>query len=121
MAGPRVPRPGCCRPGARRCAMSDVVAITGIAAGGDGVGRLADGRAVFVPRVAPGERVELKEKSLKLHRNYARAEVGAIVAGTPARAAPPRPHYEPAHSGGLPLQHLPHHAPLPPQRAPFSD
>ncbi|PYP72923.1 MAG: hypothetical protein DMD41_07425 [Gemmatimonadetes bacterium] len=40
--------------------MSDTVTITGIAAGGDGVGRLADGRAVFVPRTVPGERVRLR-------------------------------------------------------------
>lgn len=29
--------------------MSEPVRITGIAAGGDGVGKLADGRTVFVP------------------------------------------------------------------------
>ncbi|HEX9393630.1 MAG TPA: TRAM domain-containing protein [Gemmatimonadales bacterium] len=101
--------------------MSDVVAITGIAAGGDGVGRLPDGRAVFVPRAAPGERVELKEKSLKLHRNYARAEVGAIVAGTPARVAPPCPHYERDHCGGCQLQHLTYDAQLAAKRAIVGD
>ncbi len=101
--------------------MSDVVAITGIAAGGDGVGRLADGRAVFVPRAAPGERVELKEKSLKLRRNYARAEVGAIVAGAPARVAPPCPHYERDHCGGCQLQHLTYDAQLTAKRAIVGD
>jgi len=34
--------------------VSEVITITAIATGGDGVGRLADGRAVFVPRAAPG-------------------------------------------------------------------
>jgi len=101
--------------------MSDVVAITGIAAGGDGVGRLADGRAVFVPRAAPGERVELKEKSLKLHRNYARAELGAIVAGAAARVAPPCPHYERDHCGGCQLQHLTYDAQLAAKRAIVGD
>ncbi|MGH7630122.1 MAG: TRAM domain-containing protein, partial [Gemmatimonadales bacterium] len=33
----------------------DPVRILRLAAGGDGVGRLADGRAVFVPRTAPGD------------------------------------------------------------------
>ncbi len=101
--------------------MSDVVAITGIAAGGDGVGRLADGRAVFVPRAAPGERVELKEKSLKLHRNYARAELGAIVAGAAARVTPPCPHYERDHCGGCQLQHLAYDAQLAAKRAIVGD
>src|SRR3989442_1183074 len=44
--------------GARR--VSEVVTITGIATGGDGVGRLADGRAVFVPRAAPGEGIRVR-------------------------------------------------------------
>jgi tRNA/tmRNA/rRNA uracil-C5-methylase (TrmA/RlmC/RlmD family) len=35
------------------------VRILRLAAGGDGVGRLEDGRTVFVPRTAPGDLVEL--------------------------------------------------------------
>jgi len=101
--------------------MNDVVAITGIAAGGDGVGRLADGRAVFVPRAVPGEQVELKENSLKLHRNFARAEVGAIVAAAAARVAPPCPHYERDHCGGCQLQHLAYDAQLAAKRAIVGD
>src|SRR5258708_24783601 len=114
-------RRGCCRPGVRHCAMSDVGGIPGIAAGGDGVGRLADGRAVCVPRAAPGERVELKEKSLKLHRTYARAELGTIVAGAAARVAPPCPHYERDHCGGCQLQHLAYDAQLAAKRAIVGD
>ena len=59
--------------------MSDVVTITGIAAGGDGVGRLADGRAVFVPRTAPGDRITIKDGSLKLSRNFGRAALGEVA------------------------------------------
>lgn len=86
--------------------MSEIVTITGIAVGGDGVGRMADGRAIFVPRTAPGDRVRLREGSLKLHRTFARAEVGEIVEAGPGRVAPPCPHYVHDHCGGCQLQHL---------------
>ena len=59
--------------------MSDLVTITGIAAGGDGVGRLSDGRAVFVPRTAPGDRIKLKDGSLKLSRNFGRAALAILA------------------------------------------
>src|SRR5947207_15004884 len=58
--GHRKPSP---RP-TRRSRVTDLVTITGIAVGGDGVGRLADGRVVFIPRTAPGDRVHLREQSL---------------------------------------------------------
>src|SRR5207253_8813736 len=48
--------------------MSDVVAITAIAAGGEGVGRLADGLAVVDARTAPGERVRLREGATPANR-----------------------------------------------------
>ena len=35
------------------------IRVLRLAAGGDGVGRLDDGRTVFVPRTAPGDLVEL--------------------------------------------------------------
>src|SRR5207247_8592224 len=62
--------------------MSNVVAITAIAAGGDGVGRLADGRAVFVARTAPGERVRLRDGG-RLHNTRA---PGPLAEAVPARA-----------------------------------
>ena len=67
--------------------MSDLVTITGIAAGGDGVGRLSDGRAVFVPRTAPGDRIKLKDGSLKLSRTFGRAAVGEVAGAGPGRVA----------------------------------
>src|SRR5439155_445997 len=74
--------------------MSEIVTITAIATGGDGVGRLADGRAVFVPRAAPGERIRLRD-GVRLHKNFARAELGEIVAAAAgdARVAASCPHY----------------------------
>jgi 23S rRNA (uracil1939-C5)-methyltransferase len=96
--------------------VSDVVAITAIAAGGDGVGRLADGRAVFVPRTAPGERVRLRE-GVRLHKSFARAHVAEIVAPAGARVIPPCPHYLRDHCGGCQLQHLAYDTQLGAKRA----
>ncbi len=101
--------------------MSDIVTITGIAVGGDGVGRLSDGRVVFVPRAAPGDRVRLREGSLQRHRNFARAEVGEIVEASPNRVEPPCPHYTHDHCGGCQLQHIAYDAQLSAKRAIVGD
>src|SRR5207302_9941200 len=85
--------------------MSDIVAITSIAAGGDGVGRLGDGRAVFVPRTAPGERVRLRD-GVKLHKSFARAELAEVVAPSGARVTPACPPYLQDRCGGCPLPHV---------------
>ncbi len=86
--------------------MSELVSITRIAVGGDGVGRLSDGRVVFVPRTVPGDHVRLREGSLERHRNFARAELGEIAEAGAGRVAPPCPHYVHDHCGGCQLQHL---------------
>lgn len=101
--------------------MSEIVTITGIAVGGDGVGRLADGRAVFVPRTAPGDRIRVKDGSLQLHRSYARALVGEIMEPSPTRVSPPCPHYTQDHCGGCQLQHLGYDAQLAAKRAIVGD
>ena len=100
--------------------MSEVVTIAGIAAGGDGVGRLADGRAVFVPRTVPGDSVALR-RDVQLHKSFARAEVGEIVAAGPARVAPACPHYSADQCGGCQLQHLAYDAQLAAKRAIVGD
>ena len=100
--------------------MNDVVAITGIAAGGDGVGRLADGRAVFVARTAPGERVRLRE-GMKLHKRFARGELAEVVAPGATRVTPPCPHYVQDHCGGCQLQHLSYESQLAAKRAIVGD
>ncbi|MGH7531091.1 MAG: class I SAM-dependent RNA methyltransferase [Gemmatimonadales bacterium] len=100
---------------------SDVVAITAIAVGGDGVGRLADGRAVFVPRTAPGDRIRLRDGSLALRRRFARAAPGEIVENGPNRVIPPCPHYTQDHCGGCQLQHLTYDAQLAAKRALVGD
>ncbi|HEX9348763.1 MAG TPA: hypothetical protein VF919_14395 [Gemmatimonadales bacterium] len=101
--------------------MSDIVTITRIAVGGEGVGRLSDGRVVFVPRTAPGDRIRLREGSLHRHRNFARAELGEIVESGPGRVAPPCPHYVHDHCGGCQLQHLAYDEQLKAKRAIVGD
>jgi 23S rRNA (uracil1939-C5)-methyltransferase len=101
--------------------VSDLVTINGIAVGGDGVGRMSDGRVVFVPRTAPGDRIRLRDGSLKLHRNFARAEPGEIVESGPGRVAPPCPHYVHDHCGGCQLQHVAYDVQLAAKRAIVGD
>jgi 23S rRNA (uracil1939-C5)-methyltransferase len=101
--------------------MNDIVSITGIAVGGDGVGRLGDGRVVFVPRSVPEDRVRLREGSLQRHRNFARGDVGEIVQASPNRVTPPCPHYNQDHCGGCQLQHVAYDAQLSAKRAIVGD
>jgi len=74
------------------------------AAGGDGVGKLEDGRAVFVPRAAPGDLVELI--GLRSHKRFARARIGRLLERSPDRVEPRCPHYVRDDCGGCQLQHL---------------
>ena len=80
------------------------VRILRIATGGDGVGRLEEGRTVFVPRTAPGDLVELAH--VREHRRYARARMGRVLEPSPARVEPRCPHYVQDDCGGCQLQHL---------------
>jgi 23S rRNA (uracil1939-C5)-methyltransferase len=80
------------------------VRILRLAAGGDGVGRLEDGRTVFVPRSAPGDLVELTQ--VREYRRFARARVARVLEPAPVRVAPPCPHYVEDDCGGCQLQHL---------------
>ncbi|HMA42635.1 MAG TPA: TRAM domain-containing protein [Gemmatimonadales bacterium] len=100
---------------------TEVVAVSGIAAGGDGVGRLGDGRAVFVPRTAPGERVALRTESLRMHRTFARGDATEIVEPAAVRVAPPCPHYGVDRCGGCQLQHLSYEAQLQAKRTIVGD
>jgi 23S rRNA (uracil1939-C5)-methyltransferase len=84
--------------------VSEAVRIRGIVAGGDGVGTLADGRAVFVPRAAPGDLVEPAE--VRLAKRFARARIGRLLEPSPERVVPACPHYEADRCGGCQLQHL---------------
>ena len=80
------------------------VRIQRLAAGGDGVGHLADGRVVFVPRTVPGELVQLRD--VRTARRFARARVAAIVEPSPDRVEPRCAHYRADECGGCQLQHV---------------
>jgi 23S rRNA (uracil1939-C5)-methyltransferase len=82
----------------------NAVTIERIAAGGDGVGRLADGMTVFVPRTAPGDEVDLEIVDRK--PRFARARVRQRSASGAERVEPPCPHYREDACGGCQLQHL---------------
>jgi 23S rRNA (uracil1939-C5)-methyltransferase len=80
------------------------VRILRLAAGGDGVGRLEDGRTVFVPRSAPGDLVELTR--VREHRRFARARVAQLLEPAPERVGARCPHYVEDDCGGCQLQHI---------------
>lgn len=80
------------------------VRILRLAAGGDGVSRLPDGRTVFVPRTAPGDLVELG--ALQEKKRWARARPLRILEEGPDRREPPCQHYTRDECGGCQLQHL---------------
>ena len=84
--------------------MTETVRILRIAAGGDGVGRLMDGRTVFIPRTAPGDLVEPAD--LRLHARFARARLGRLLESGAGRAEPRCAHYRDDACGGCQLQHL---------------
>lgn len=79
------------------------IAITALAAGGDGVGRDEGGRVTFVPRTAPGDRVRVRIESSTA--SFARGALVEVIAPSPARVAPVCPHFEEG-CGGCAWQHV---------------
>ncbi len=80
------------------------VTIERIAAGGDGVGRWTDGRVIFIPRTAPGDRLTARPTIEKAR--YLRGEVTTLISPGPDRVRPTCLHYEGDDCGGCQLQHL---------------
>lgn len=70
--------------------------------GGDAMGRLDDGRAIFVPFGLPGERVRVRLTEAK--RNFGRGELVEIVEASPQRIAPRCIHF--GECGGCHYQNL---------------
>lgn len=84
--------------------MSEQVHIDRIAAGGAGVGRLADGLTVFVHRTAPGDVAEIDV--VKRKARYATGRIRRLVSAGPGRTTPACRHYVHDRCGGCQLQHL---------------
>lgn len=78
--------------------------IEGMAYGGDAFGRAEDGRMVFVPFAAPGERVHCK--LVEDHARWAKAELVDIITPHPERIKPACPHF--GNCGGCHYQFLPY-------------
>ncbi len=76
--------------------------------GGDAIGRLKDGRAVFVPFGIPGELVRVRLVLEK--KNFARAELLEVLEPSPQRITARCKHF--GECGGCHYQHLPYEAQL---------
>jgi tRNA/tmRNA/rRNA uracil-C5-methylase (TrmA/RlmC/RlmD family) len=75
-----------------------------IAYGGHCVGRVPDGRVVFVRHTLPGElvTVEITEE----RKGYLRADAVEILRSSPDRVTPPCPYAGPDRCGGCDFQHV---------------
>jgi 23S rRNA (uracil1939-C5)-methyltransferase len=69
---------------------------------GDGLGRLPDGRVIFVPAAAPGDEVEVRVEEART--DFVRGNVVRILAGSPVRTHAPCRHF--GTCGGCQWQHL---------------
>jgi 23S rRNA (uracil1939-C5)-methyltransferase len=78
------------------------IRIESLALGGDGIGKLSDGRIIFIPFTAIGDRVRVRVTVSK--EKFARGEVTEILEEAPGREQPPCPYYEMC--AGCQYQHL---------------
>ncbi len=76
--------------------------IADVAFGGDGVGRIGDGRVVFVPFTAIGD--EIVAELTEVKRRFARGRLVELVAPSPHRVDPRCPWF--GECGGCQYQHL---------------
>ena len=79
-----------------------IVELTDMTFGGDALGRLPDGRAIFVPFGLPQETVKIRLTEEKA--TFARGQITEILQPSPARIQPLCPHF--GTCGGCNYQHL---------------
>jgi 23S rRNA (uracil1939-C5)-methyltransferase len=78
------------------------LSIERLGSDGAGVGRLPDGRVVFIHRTAPGDRVLVHLEAS--HPRWARGRLDRVLEPGAGRATPPCPKY--SRCGGCTLQHV---------------
>ena len=88
--------------------MNETIHIHGIGSEMQGVGRLADGRAAFVPGALPGETVEIRIRKSK--DRFVEAELVRVIEPCADRTAPACPLY--GKCGGCSTQHMTYEASL---------
>jgi 23S rRNA (uracil1939-C5)-methyltransferase len=81
-----------------------IVTPTALVYGGEALGRLPDGKAVFASFVLPGETARLRVREEK--RGHVKTELVEILEPSPQRIAPRCPHF--AICGGCHYQHMPY-------------
>jgi 23S rRNA (uracil1939-C5)-methyltransferase len=81
----------------------ELTASDRVAAGGDAIGHLADGRVVFVEGALPGETVTVDV--VEWHRDFAKARVVRVGEAAPGRVEPPCPELARG-CGGCQWQHV---------------
>lgn len=79
-----------------------VVTVEKTVYGGRGLAHLPDGRAVFIPFTAPGDRI--RAQIVSEHKRYAKARIIDIFEASPCRRRPRCPHF--GMCGGCAYQHL---------------
>src|SRR5512143_1915074 len=82
--------------------------ISTLVYGGDALGRLPDGRALFVPFALPGERVRVRLTEQK--KGFARGELVEVLRASPERIEPLCANY--AACGGCHYMHMSYAAQL---------
>ncbi len=78
------------------------VAIDRLVFQGDGLGRLPDGRVVFVPYAAPGDDAEIEVREIR--EDFVRADLARVLAPSPVRTTPSCRYF--GNCGGCQWQHL---------------
>jgi len=80
------------------------IEMTDLSRGGSGVGKAPDGRVIFVPLTAPGDRVRVR--IVKADKRYATAEGVELLKASELRVTPRCPVF--GRCGGCEWQHLPY-------------
>ena len=80
------------------------VTIKSLVYGGNAMGRLEDGRAVFVPFLLPGEKARIRITEER--RGYCRGRIEELLESSPERIQPRCPHF--GVCGGCHYQHIPY-------------